>query len=187
MKTDSDAGVKKTRHHLTENVKLLQKAALVSAGQVLLLKRAENSRSRPRCWDLPGGNTEWPKVAESQGGLLRNDIVREIKEETGVAVAEDVFTTGSLIFFDTFFESDRQVYSIITGWVAELPLGFDRSKIKLSSEHTDYEWVGLEELNEFNFGGEQGDFIRKMAETALLCVQEDEEDHSCACGGCGHC
>lgn len=138
-------------HQLTPDVKLLNKVVLVHAGSVLLLKRDGNSATRPLQWDLPGGNSEWP-TAEDEIilGLHREDTAREVREETGITVLPDHFTLDTMVFFETRFQN--KVFSIITGWVVELPSDFDRDSVVISHEHIEYEWVAFDTAREYDFG-----------------------------------
>lgn len=155
-------------HQLTESVKLLQKAVLIHSGSFLILQRDGNSQSRPFCWDLAGGNSEWPDTAnENLESLHQQDISREIKEETGITVIPEHFTQQNLVSFKTFFESKQQLFSIIVGWKVELPEEFDISSVILSSEHVAYKWITLGELNDYDFGGLRGDFIKEMIRNSI--------------------
>lgn len=157
-----------TGHQLTEHVKLLQKVALLHDGRVLLLKRAEDAKSRPSAWDLPGGNSEWPAAGtESQFGLHVQDSVREVREETGIELEPTVFTQGALTYCNTFFDAAGQVYSLILGWHVVLPAGADPQAVELSSEHTEFAWVPLAQLADYDFGGAKGEFVREIAGRAL--------------------
>lgn len=147
-------------HQLTENVKLLQKAVLLHEDRILIVRRSEESKSRPGCWDLPGGNSEWPENIEHHlQNMHMEDISREIKEETGLTVNAEHFSKENLVFFRTFFEYGKEVYSIITGWKVELPSDFERNSIELSDEHVEFSWVAFDELSDFDFGGEKGSFV----------------------------
>lgn len=150
-------------HQLTANVKLLQKAVLICDKKVLILQRSGDSKSRPLCWDLPGGNSEWPKeVTQNQQNLHTHDIAREILEETGIVVPAEHFTQDNLQFFETFFEASKGIYSIITGWKVALPNAFNTQSVILSSEHIAFAWITLSELESYDFGGHKGVFITKM-------------------------
>jgi 8-oxo-dGTP pyrophosphatase MutT (NUDIX family) len=150
-------------HRLTKNVKLLQKAVLLHNDQILILQRNENAKSRPFCWDLPGGNSEWPEnKLENQEDLHQKDVAREIKEESGITVVPEHFSLENLILFRTFYESDSDIYSIITGWKVVLPSDFDRDQVVLSDEHIDQKWVTFDELNEYDFGGRRGEFVKDI-------------------------
>lgn len=150
-------------HQLTTNVKLLQKMVLISQDEVLLLLREPQAKSRPNCWDLPGGNSEWPgSITAFTRGLHQHDICREVQEETGIELAPAMITQPDLIFFDTTFEPQKSIYTILTGWrhrLVERP-----ATIQLSPEHTQAEWVSLEKLSHYDFGF--AEFIPQMIRLA---------------------
>lgn len=149
-------------HQLTDNTKLLHKVALTHQGKVLILKRSETARSRPGKWDLAGGNSEWPENDRAGSGVHALDVAREIFEETGVTVGPSTFEADgdAMIFFDTFFDAKKQVFSIICGWKYELPESFDKNDIKISHEHTQAVWIEPDHLDQFDFGSEKGEFIK---------------------------
>lgn len=160
------------KHQLTANVKLLQKAVLIHNNSILILKRNEKSKSRPGCWDLPGGNSEWPESnlegeALNQENMHQKDIAREIKEETNLTVFDQHFTHENMIFFRTFYEAQKDVYSIITGWKVEMPSDFDRSQVELSHEHTDQKWISIGDLSDYDFGGKKGEFVKDIIRGAM--------------------
>ena len=151
------------KHQLTENVKLLQKAAIIRQGElsaeVLLLKRNASSMSRPNCWDLPGGNSEWPEANQnSEADLHLNDIAREIFEESSLKVSTNVFDLKNLSHFSTYFDGDKQVYTMICGWFVNFSLT-DQKEIQISNEHVKYTWVSETELGNYDFGGASGVFL----------------------------
>lgn len=156
----------KQLHRLTEQVKVLHKVAVVSNNQVLLLKRSANAHYRPEKWDLPGGNAEWP--AQATGVLLehlhRADAVREVQEETGITIDNSQLSVP--IFFDTFFETEKQVYTIVVGWLIQQER---RSQVVLSSEHTKFAWVFSDELKEYDFGfaGGSDGFLAQICKLAF--------------------
>lgn len=153
---------------LQKNVKLLQKAVLIHDGKFLILQRNEQAKSRPLCWDLPGGNSEWPEnVTENLENLHQKDVAREILEETGITVFDEHFTFENMVLFRTFFEAESEVYSIITGWKVELPDDFERSQVQLSDEHINHKWVTFDELNEYDFGNKKGEFIKDVIRAAI--------------------
>jgi len=158
--------MKKNSFQLTNDVKLLQKAVLKHSDRFLLLKRSTSENSRPLKWDLPGGNSQWPEVSENTFGLHKMDVVREIKEETGIEVSLDRIKKENLSFFETFFDVKKEVFSVIIGWKVELPLDFDESSVRISNEHIEYRWVSLDELSDFDFGGKKGEFIVRMIKNA---------------------
>jgi len=159
---------KKMFHKLTANVKLLQKAVLIHNSSILILLRDPNSKSRPNCWDLPGGNSEWPQESEvNMQNMHQEDIAREIKEETGLTVFDQHFTHDNMVFFRTFYESQKDVYSIITGWKVEMPSDFDRSQVELSDEHVAQKWISIGDLSDYDFGGKKGEFVKDIIRGAM--------------------
>lgn len=112
---------KRIPHQLTEHVKLLQKAVLIYDQRALILRRSDLAKSRPGCWDLPGGNCEWPvSQTASVANLHLQDIAREVTEETGLAVQANDFSFDQLVHLSTFFDVDQQIYTMIVGWKLEL-------------------------------------------------------------------
>lgn len=158
-------------HQLTSQVKLLHKVAIVADEKVLLLQRSLDSKSRPNCWDLPGGNSEWPAtITAPTADLHQQDVGREINEETGLTVDPTIFLPKKLIFFRTFFEPDAAIYSVICGWwldAATELADFDPNQVILSPEHTTFAWVSLPELNHYNVGGSKGEFIIETIKAAF--------------------
>lgn len=127
------------KHQLTANVKLLQKAVIRRVGkfgsEVLILKRSAASKSRPACWDLPGGNSEWPKQnQESAANLHLADLKREIFEETALNVNLKDLSLDKLLHFSTYFDSDKQIFTIIAAWLIDY-VDTDQASITISSEH----------------------------------------------------
>lgn len=159
------------KHQLTDNVKLLQKAAIIrqqDSLEVLLLKRSADAKSRPNCWDLPGGNSEWPEADQSSVANLHvDDLKREILEETNLSVSGETLTLDSLTHFSTYFDSDKQVFTIICGWLIK-HLSTDQNIIKISDEHQEYVWVKEADLNDYDFGGVKGVFILDIIKKAFV-------------------
>jgi 8-oxo-dGTP diphosphatase len=77
-------------------------ACLRDGHRVLLCRRSANRRWYPGVWDLPGGHVdpgETPSAA----------LVRELREELGIAIAEPSGPPIREVFADTF---DMQVWLI---------------------------------------------------------------------------
>ncbi|NCN03540.1 MAG: NUDIX domain-containing protein [Candidatus Pacebacteria bacterium] len=157
----------KKPHQLTENTKLLHKVAIIHQGEVLILKRASKSKSRPNKWDLAGGNSEWPSGDRQGHGLHKADVAREIDEETGIKIYAESFNYSALTFFDTFFDSKKQIFTIICGWKYNLKEDFDRNSIKISDEHSEVKWVNQKQLEEIDFGGVKGEFVKNISLSGL--------------------
>ena len=147
-------------HQLTDDVKLLQKIVLINEDKILILLRDESSHTRPLCWDLPGGNSEWPtEIKENIEDLHKEDITREVFEETGIELSPDKLDQDNLVYFSTFFEAKRQVFAVILDWKVILSSDFDPNNVVLSHEHIDYKWISIGELDQYDFGGYKGKFV----------------------------
>lgn len=161
-----------SKHQLTDQVKLLQKIALIRRQdgqvQVLLLKRSARSMSRPNAWDLPGGNSEWPATTSSVANLHLDDVVRELAEETGLKLSKTALELKQLSHFSSYFDAPKQVYTIIVGWWVDVAaIEMQQTEIQLSEEHQAYAWVSLSELQRYDFGGAQGSFVVDMIHQAF--------------------
>ncbi len=99
-----------------------------SDSNILILKRAPDSRSNPRCWELPGGKVE-------PGESFDHAMIREIKEETNLNI--------SLRRAAGVAQQDLpHIHSIHIIMTVEVNSG----DLKISDEHTDYRWASLEDI-----------------------------------------
>jgi len=97
-------------------------------GRCLLLKRSMRSKGNPGKWDFPGGKID-------AGESLEVGLLREIREETGLAVS-----LGHLLgAAESESPTARVVYMILEGRLAS-------GAIHLSDEHDDYVWVERKDL-----------------------------------------
>lgn len=159
------------KQQLTDQVKFLHKVVIIKTEQeqkrALILKRASDANSRPGAWDLPGGNAEWPKQErDSAANLHQIDIAREVKEESNLLINPELFDIDHLLYFSSYFEADRQIYTVICGW----GLAFsetDQAAIKISTEHQDQAWIYQEEIDNYDFAGERGEFIKDILKKAF--------------------
>lgn len=152
-------------HQLTENVKLLHKVAIIWQNHVLMLKRAEDDKSRPGKWDLPGGNSEWPTdLEENVNNPHLDDVAREVIEETGLIIAPETFDVASMVHFETYFAHKKQTFTILCGWGVLLDEA-EAPEIVLSHEHSEAAWVHADELEQYDPGFAK--FIHQIARAAL--------------------
>lgn len=157
-----------TAHRLTENVKLLQKVIIICAGKILLLRRSSESSSRPLLWDLPGGNAEWPTATENIQNPHTKDVTREVFEETGIELLPE--TLRQSVYVGSYFEAERQMYTLIIGWKVKVSQEFQPQDVLLSDEHTEFVWVEKADALKYDFGfaGENKGFIRQMILNACV-------------------
>ena len=92
-------------------------------GRLLLLRRPAASEYNPERWEFPGGRIE-------RGEGVRDALVREVREETGLAVEP-----GRLLGAGEQERSEGRVVHLVLN--SSAPDG----EIVLSEEHDAYRWV----------------------------------------------
>lgn len=163
------------KHQLTENVKLLQKAVIIRQNdnepEALILQRSSDALSRPACWDLPGGNSEWPAANQvSMANLHLADIGREIEEETSFKIDPASLALNDLVHFSTYFDSSKQIFTVICGWLVNYTT-LEEKPVVISAEHQASAWVKESELANYDFGGAKGAFVLDMIKVAFAKFQ----------------
>jgi len=109
--------------------------------EVLILKRAKNDLFNSGKYDLPGGHIE-------ENESLKDSIIREIKEETGLdAVFGEIIDVVEFPKNSPLFKKEKRGIRCIC-YVSS-------DKVKLSSEHSKYEWVPINKVAE-KFSQEDG-------------------------------
>jgi len=156
---------------LTKNVKFLHKVAIVRNNQgqkeALILQRASDAKSRPNCWDLPGGNVEWPASGQaSAADLHQADVAREVLEEANLVVDQKIFDLTNLVHFSSYFAAEKDIYTVICGWGINFS-DTDQAEVKISDEHQAQAWVSLADLANYDFGGVKGEFVKHTISEAL--------------------
>ena len=117
------------------NVIFGQKAFILKDNKILIIKRSEVDMFLGM-WDVPGG-----KIEENE--ILLEGLTREIKEEVGLTLEQI-----SLVLTTSKFIGSKGDYPII---FRNIYLCSASGEIKLSSEHSEYKWVELDELCNYNF------------------------------------
>ncbi len=82
---------------------------VLANGQIVLVKRKDNG-----LWSLPGGFVDW-------GEDLKQAVVRELKEETGL----DVESIGRLVGVYSSLERDPRIHSVCVAVEAKVNGTFD--------------------------------------------------------------
>lgn len=101
-----------------------------SMEELLLLKRSQDSNNNPGKWDLPGGKMELDET-------LKEALVREVQEETGISIAP-----GEIVGYANYELLDRRVIAIIVDG------GYITLNVKLNHEHIEYSWIPLDKVLE---------------------------------------
>lgn len=103
-------------------------------GKLLLIRRSPTESVFQGKWDIPGGRID-------VGTNLRENLARELMEETGMTMTNEPRIVGAQDIF--LPEQNRHVVRITY-------IGTVDGEPKLSEEHTEYCWVTLAELKAFS-------------------------------------
>ncbi|MCK5080662.1 MAG: nucleotide exchange factor GrpE [Candidatus Moranbacteria bacterium] len=97
--------------------------------EVLLLKRSKKSLNSGK-WDLPGGHLD-------KGETIREAIIREVQEETGLEIE-----VGEILGTTEFSKEAKQFKEEKRGlrYLAYYKSG----EVKISGEHQDHKWLSFE-------------------------------------------
>jgi 8-oxo-dGTP pyrophosphatase MutT (NUDIX family) len=95
-------------------------------GKILVQKRTDTGK-----WDLIWGKTELPEKIEDA-------IVREIKEETGIEIVQDL----RVIHVESDFLFAKTRYFVLIIYTGKVDIAWPI----ISDEHLEYKWVSKEEL-----------------------------------------
>ncbi len=118
---------------MEKNFYVAVKALVCYGSKFLLIKRTTEARGDYYHWEFPGGRLEF---GESPMQALK----REINEETGLEVEKLILLNAWNSFKDECTEIIGLTY-ICTA---------NGDNVMLSKEHSDYEWVTYEEMNDYN-------------------------------------
>ncbi|PIW92064.1 MAG: diadenosine tetraphosphate hydrolase [Candidatus Nealsonbacteria bacterium CG_4_9_14_0_2_um_filter_37_38] len=112
-----------------------------SAGAVIFRKEKDTIEYlllhyQAKHWDFPKGNIE-------KGEKLEDTVRREVKEETGIENIK--FALGFKEAIKYFYKlKGRNIFKIVTFFLAETKT----KEVKISWEHTGFEWLPYEEALE---------------------------------------
>jgi 8-oxo-dGTP diphosphatase len=115
---------------LSENkIVVAVKGIIIRNGKALIIKRSDDDEIGAGTWECVGGKIEF-------GENLEAALVREVKEEAGLNISV------SKILYATTFKTDPTRQVVILTYLCESL----EEEVRLSPEHTDYQWVTKEQL-----------------------------------------
>lgn len=119
-------------------------AFILKNNKLLILKRSKNKKVLPEYYEMPGGGIEFGESPEEA-------IKREVKEEAGLNIKVlKPYATFSDVINDKQY-IDIQFYAEVIG----------ENKVKLSDEHTKFEWIEKEEIDNYKFSEQMKNVILK--------------------------
>lgn len=111
-------------------------AILVSKDEkILILRRANYMKLFKSCWGFVGGSID-EKDKDSKSA-----IIREIKEESGIELSFNEQRTIKSVDKQGHEREDGSIGSDTEYWLIKLENISDDIKVKISREHSKYEWI----------------------------------------------
>lgn len=106
--------------------------------EILLIQRSKSDSWNSGKWELPGGKLD-------EGQDISNALEREVFEETGLLV----LPTNRLAYYESRILTSGKYkglpYIVLIG-IAKA----QNSNIKISTEHNQYKWIGINEFENFD-------------------------------------
>jgi ADP-ribose pyrophosphatase YjhB (NUDIX family) len=121
------------------------KAWIEKDGKFLLAKRGPNELHKPNTWSLPGGKVEDGK---EESYILQKTLVKEIKEEVGIDVTDDI----ELVYNNSFVRVDGAHVVMLT-----FLCHYKSGEAKPIEDTSKIKWFSIEELKNFK---EAEDFLK---------------------------
>lgn len=123
---------------------------ILKDGKYLIAKRAEWQKDFPGKWSVPGGKIETKdyinKQVSTEGSkqwynVLEDVLRREVMEEVGLKIKDIGYVTNLV-----FMRKDN-----IPCMVVSLFAYPDSDEVKLSDEMSEYAWISVDELKNYDF------------------------------------
>lgn len=119
--------------YVAPKIILVNRGLIYNNGKFLLIKRSSIG-SGANQWELPGGKMD-------KGETLKQNLLREIKEETGLT--PKIIKIGIEVQ-DEFGKLEKYKDDLVVTVVSLLKS--QKTKVKLSEEHNEYGWFRLKDI-----------------------------------------
>ncbi len=123
-------------------------AVIVKDSKVLILQRHKNEKTYPEMWELPSGKKELLESVESA-------VVREAKEETGLAVVVEEVSS----VFNYQMEKESEIRDVTQ--INFLVRVIGDEDVLLSQEHQAFAWAGKDNMEKYSLSKETKEAIMK--------------------------
>jgi 8-oxo-dGTP diphosphatase len=127
----------------TKSYSLSLKSMIIKNGSILLLRRSARNTHDPGLWEFPGGKM-------NAGETIEDALVREVKEETGLAI--------TLARAAGVAESELPEWRIVHLIMEARAF---TGEVRLSGEHDAYRWVPARDLSNVDMPDHFKIFCRK--------------------------
>lgn len=145
-----------------DNKNVIQKVVLggvvIKDNKILIVQRNMDEDVFPGLWELPSGKKEDLETAEAS-------LVREVKEETGL----DVLPVAPFDVFNYQIEKPDVIKdSTQINYLVKPANDQDELVVVLSSEHQDYKWVSVDEMDSYNLSDSTKAVLKKAFKIAPI-------------------
>jgi mutator protein MutT len=131
--------------------KIVVAGVIANKGKFLVVKRSASEKILPNKWELPSGKVEFEEDPN-------NALIREIEEE--INITPEKFIPIKITDY-TLGNKHKKKHTVQIIFLIKS----SDNKIKLSSEHDEYRWIDIEELNNLNTFDDMQEI--------LLCAQKN--------------
>lgn len=127
---------------------ILVNAVVFRGEKILISQRSWKETHMPGKWTIPGGKVE--KTSGGVYGIIENTLKREVDEETGVKIGNEVH----LITNNTFIRStgDHVVALVFA-------CKYKSGKARPLEDTIDCKWIEISELEKFDFAPQVKNYI----------------------------
>ena len=131
---------KRNKGFIQKKYFVLVNAVVLKKDKVLICQRSWEEKHGPGKWTIPGGKLEY---TNETFGALEKTAQREVLEETGLRVKEEM----CLVANNTFCHNEDNLSVIAIVFLCY----YDSGKAKPLEDTIDTRWVGIEEIESFDF------------------------------------
>jgi 8-oxo-dGTP pyrophosphatase MutT (NUDIX family) len=140
-------------------------AAIFKENSILLRRRVEKEsliyeKDLSGKWELPGGGVELADFGEDYQSVVKNTLVREVKEETGLEI--DVEKVSIVLLPAVLKRSSIEKLSLID-WAFAVPIDAKVTKVteeyKRKLEKGEIRWVPISEIDRIEIVSERMKYL----------------------------